>query len=163
MEEMRKEEMKRKRGDFHQLLQNVWSCNMLTILFLSFQVADVTGYNHDEVSVALHDCNFDTEQAINTLLEGRLDQVNILLLLLLLLLYTCTGTLHFARSFLSPVASIEGKELLPSFILGCLLFGFLFNDNLSLSLLKKKKRKRKRKNTKEKILKKIISRKKKKE
>ena len=83
----------------------------------------MTGYNHDEVSVALHDCNFDTEQAINTLLEGRLDQVNILLLLLLLLLYT----LHFARS-------IEGKELLPSFI--SLVFSLMIVYPYHFKLLK---------------------------
>ena len=41
-----------------------------------FQVADVTGRNPDDVSVALHDCNFDTEQTINSLLEGRFDQVS---------------------------------------------------------------------------------------
>lgn len=38
------------------------------------QVADVTGYNFDVVSIALHDCNFDTEATINALLEGRQDQ-----------------------------------------------------------------------------------------
>ncbi|KAK3733291.1 hypothetical protein QZH41_011123, partial [Actinostola sp. cb2023] len=38
------------------------------------QVADVTGRSHDEVSVALHDCNYDTELTINSLLEGRFDQ-----------------------------------------------------------------------------------------
>ncbi|XP_020615174.1 ubiquitin-associated protein 2-like isoform X1 [Orbicella faveolata] len=38
------------------------------------QVADVTGYNDDVVSIALHDCNFDTEATINALLEGRQDQ-----------------------------------------------------------------------------------------
>lgn len=38
------------------------------------QVADVTGYNYDVVSIALHDCNFDTEATINALLEGRQDQ-----------------------------------------------------------------------------------------
>lgn len=38
------------------------------------QVADVTGFNYDEVSIALHDYNFDTEATINALLEGRQDQ-----------------------------------------------------------------------------------------
>ncbi|KAL9985955.1 hypothetical protein ACROYT_G000006 [Oculina patagonica] len=38
------------------------------------QVSDVTGFNYDTVSIALHDCNFDTEAAINALLEGRQDQ-----------------------------------------------------------------------------------------
>ncbi|XP_031558120.1 ubiquitin-associated protein 2-like isoform X2 [Actinia tenebrosa] len=38
------------------------------------QVADFTGRSSDEVSVALHDCNYDTEQAINTLLEGSADK-----------------------------------------------------------------------------------------
>lgn len=35
----------------------------------------MTGFNYDTVSIALHDCNFDTEAAINALLEGRQDQV----------------------------------------------------------------------------------------
>lgn len=35
----------------------------------------MTGYNYDEVSIALHDYNFDTEATINALLEGRQDQV----------------------------------------------------------------------------------------
>ncbi|XP_068693133.1 ubiquitin-associated protein 2-like isoform X1 [Montipora foliosa] len=38
------------------------------------QVADVTGFSMDEVSVALYDCNFDTEATINVLLEGGHDQ-----------------------------------------------------------------------------------------
>ncbi|XP_032226195.2 ubiquitin-associated protein 2 isoform X2 [Nematostella vectensis] len=38
------------------------------------QVADMTGRSIDEASVALHDCNYDTEQAINTLFEGKVDQ-----------------------------------------------------------------------------------------
>lgn len=43
-----------------------------------FQVADFTGKSPDEVSVALHDCNYDTEYTINSLLEGRFDQVEFL-------------------------------------------------------------------------------------
>ena len=35
----------------------------------------MTGFSQDEVSIALHDCNFDTQAAINTLIEGRQDQV----------------------------------------------------------------------------------------
>lgn len=35
----------------------------------------MTGFNWDEVSIALYDCNFDTEAAINALLEGQQDQV----------------------------------------------------------------------------------------
>lgn len=35
----------------------------------------MTGYNDEVVSIALHDCNFDTEATINALLEGRQDQV----------------------------------------------------------------------------------------
>ena len=35
----------------------------------------MTGYNYDEVSIALHDNNFETEATINALLEGRQDQV----------------------------------------------------------------------------------------
>ena len=35
----------------------------------------MTGFNYDEVSIALHDYNFDTEATINALLEGRQDQV----------------------------------------------------------------------------------------
>lgn len=41
-------------------------------------MADVTGYNDEAVSIALHDCNFDTEATINALLEGRQDQVDII-------------------------------------------------------------------------------------
>ena len=35
----------------------------------------MTGFSYDEVSIALHDCNFDTEATINALLEGQQDQV----------------------------------------------------------------------------------------
>ena len=38
-------------------------------------MADVTGFDEEEVSIALHDYNFDTEATINALLEGRQDQV----------------------------------------------------------------------------------------
>lgn len=38
------------------------------------QVCDVTGYGYDDVCIALHDNDFDTEATINALLEGRQDQ-----------------------------------------------------------------------------------------
>ena len=36
---------------------------------------DVTGREEEEVIVALHDCDYDTNRAINMLLEGGNDQV----------------------------------------------------------------------------------------
>ena len=30
---------------------------------------------HDEVSIALHDCDYSVEMAVNNLLEGKYDQV----------------------------------------------------------------------------------------
>ncbi|KAK2547808.1 Ubiquitin-associated protein 2-like [Acropora cervicornis] len=56
---------------YAQLLSNEDSSEMKSKIK---QVADVTGFNLDEVSIALYDCNFDTEAAINALLEGQQDQ-----------------------------------------------------------------------------------------
>lgn len=56
---------------YAQLLSNEDSSEMKSKIK---QVADVTGFNLDEVSIALYDCNFDTEAAINALLEGHQDQ-----------------------------------------------------------------------------------------
>ena len=42
---------------------------------LFFQVMDVTGREEEEVIVALHDCDNDTNRAIMMLLEGGNDQV----------------------------------------------------------------------------------------
>ena len=39
---------------------------------------DVTGREEEEVIVALHDCDNDTNRAINMLLEGGNDQVRAL-------------------------------------------------------------------------------------
>lgn len=38
---------------------------------------EVTGKNQDECIVALHDCNGDVNKAINILLEGNSDTVNV--------------------------------------------------------------------------------------
>ena len=37
---------------------------------------DLTGRSNDEVIVALHDCDNDTNRAVNMLLEGENDQVS---------------------------------------------------------------------------------------
>lgn len=53
--------------------------DVLSAVFSSLQLIDITGKNQDECVIALHDCNGDVNRAINVLLEGNPDTVGRLL------------------------------------------------------------------------------------